>query len=268
MLNYLKSNDDVIACEIRGGLDHDELLELADRIDRATDREGQTHLFVAIDDVEGIDWSAVGEYLPRAVALLGKLRRFGRVAVVSDDGWVRGWTRLESALLPGISYEVYHSAERQRALDWVEGRKQSPHDPALRIIETEDPRVIAFAIDGWLTTEAIDEAINEMAPILDREKGKVRVLARVGELQFNSFKPFLNRRYIAFKMNALKRVDRYALVGGPDWLRILTESMSPMFPFAIRHFEPDSEEEAWTWLEARPAGRLGKASVAKADAEA
>lgn len=47
---------------------------------------------------------------------------FGRVAVVADQAWVRIGTRLESALLPSISYHTYMPEERDQALAWVEGR--------------------------------------------------------------------------------------------------------------------------------------------------
>jgi len=58
----------------------------------------------------------------RALPLLGKLNRFGRVAVVADQAWVRAGSRLESALLPNISYRVCLPEERDEALAWVRGQ--------------------------------------------------------------------------------------------------------------------------------------------------
>jgi hypothetical protein len=52
--------------------------------------------------------------------LFGKLSRFGRVAVVAHQAWVRWGTRLESALLPFISYRTFEPEERDAALAWVE----------------------------------------------------------------------------------------------------------------------------------------------------
>jgi hypothetical protein len=54
--------------------------------------------------------------------LFGKLGRFGRVAVVADQAWIRAGTRPESALLPNISYRVYLPHERDEALAWVTGK--------------------------------------------------------------------------------------------------------------------------------------------------
>jgi hypothetical protein len=55
----------------------------------------------------------------RSFPLFGKLDRFGRVAVVADQAWMRVLTRFESALLPYVSYRVYSPAERQEALDFA-----------------------------------------------------------------------------------------------------------------------------------------------------
>ena len=53
--------------------------------------------------------------------LFGKLTRFGRVAVVADQTWVRIGTRVESAVLPFISYKTFEPAQREEALAWVKG---------------------------------------------------------------------------------------------------------------------------------------------------
>ena len=45
-------------------------------------------------------------HFSRSFPLFGKLDRFGRVAVVADQAWVRVLTRFESAVLPYVSYRV------------------------------------------------------------------------------------------------------------------------------------------------------------------
>ena len=55
--------------------------------------------------------------------MLGKLNRFGRVAVVADQAWIRAMTRIESAILPFISYRVFEPAQRDEALAWAKGER-------------------------------------------------------------------------------------------------------------------------------------------------
>ena len=47
------------------------------------------------------------------------------VAVVADQAWVRVGTRLESALLPFISYQTFLPEEREEALAWVRGDRRA-----------------------------------------------------------------------------------------------------------------------------------------------
>jgi len=76
--------------------------------------------------LDGVELSGFGSHIARAMPLFGKLRNFGRVAVVADQAWVRAGTRIESALLPSISYRVFQPPQREEALDWVRhgGRRQ------------------------------------------------------------------------------------------------------------------------------------------------
>jgi hypothetical protein len=60
-------------------------------------------------------------HLGRAMPMFGKLSRFGRVAVVADQAWIRFASRLESAILPFVSYRVFEPDRRADALAWVAG---------------------------------------------------------------------------------------------------------------------------------------------------
>ena len=71
--------------------------------------------------IAGIEIASLPSYIARATPLFTKLDRFGQVAVVADQAWVRMATRLESALLPGISYKTYLPEDRDEALAWVTG---------------------------------------------------------------------------------------------------------------------------------------------------
>ena len=66
----------------------------------------------------------------RALPLFGKLKSFRRVAVVADQAWIRAGTRIESALLPFISYRVFEPAQRDEALEWVVAAKEPAREEA------------------------------------------------------------------------------------------------------------------------------------------
>jgi hypothetical protein len=111
--------DDVIALRVAGKIEGSDLDAIMDRLDAVMATHKKVHVFVETQGIEGIELSGLPSYMQRALPLFGKLDRFGRVAVVADQAWIRAGTRLESALLPSIRYRVYKPDERDKALAWV-----------------------------------------------------------------------------------------------------------------------------------------------------
>ena len=121
MIRFIDSPPCVMALTMSGKITGDDLTAIMDRLDEVMATEGKVHLFVETQSISGIEISSMPEYLSRAMPLFGKLSRFGRIAVVADQSWIRAGTRLESALLPNVSYRVYMPDEREDALAWVTG---------------------------------------------------------------------------------------------------------------------------------------------------
>jgi stage II sporulation SpoAA-like protein len=119
MLEFIPSPDDVIALKISGRITGEDLDPIMDRLDAAMAKHEKVHVFVETQGISSIEISALPHYASRAFPLFGKLNRFGRVAVVADQAWVRVGTRIESAVLPGISYRTFEPHERERALIWA-----------------------------------------------------------------------------------------------------------------------------------------------------
>lgn len=122
MIEFIESASDVIALRVEDKISGGDLDRIMDRLDAIMAGHDKVHVFVETRGIDGIELSGLPRYMKRAMPLFGKLDRFGRVAVVADQAWVRVGTRLESALLPSISYRVYLPDEREEALAWVQGR--------------------------------------------------------------------------------------------------------------------------------------------------
>lgn len=122
MIGFLDSPGDTIAVKISGKIDGSDLDSIMDRFDQIMAAHDKVHVYVETESISGIELSALAVQMRRAFPLFGKLDRFGRVAVVADQAWVRAGTRLESALLPNISYRTYMPDERDEALAWVADR--------------------------------------------------------------------------------------------------------------------------------------------------
>ena len=123
MHSFIDSPSDVLAIKISGTITGEDLNAIMDRTEAALARPGKVHMFVETEGIGGLQLSALPHHMSRALPLFGKLDRFGRVAVVADQAWMRAGSRLESALLPGISYRVVGPEERDEALAWVLARE-------------------------------------------------------------------------------------------------------------------------------------------------
>lgn len=121
MIEFIDSPDDAIAVRLSGKVTGQDLGSIMDRLDEVMAKHDKIHVFVETYSIDGIELSDLPSYITRAMPLFGKLSRFGRVAVVADQVWVRVGTRLESALLPNINYRTYMTEERDEALAWVIG---------------------------------------------------------------------------------------------------------------------------------------------------
>ena len=121
MLEFVSSPDDVISLKISGSIKGNDLDAIMDRLDDLMAKHDKVHVFVETSGIEGMELASLPHYFGRAFPLFGKLNRFGRVAVVADQAWIRVGTRIESAILPFISYRTFEPAERAQALAWVEG---------------------------------------------------------------------------------------------------------------------------------------------------
>src|SRR3546814_20334770 len=96
-------------------------------LDEACARDGKVQCFVEVLGLQSIAPDALLFDLRHVFHYLVRLKQFGRIAIVTDQSWVRIASRIESALLPYVSYEVYPVAQRDRALAWVKGEVDPPH---------------------------------------------------------------------------------------------------------------------------------------------
>jgi hypothetical protein len=119
MLEFIASPDDILALKISGSIRGEELDVIMDRLDTAMANHDQVHVFVETQGIAGLELASLPHYCSRAMPLFGKLRSFGRVAVVADQTWIRVGTRIEGAILPFIAYRTFEPDERDVALAWV-----------------------------------------------------------------------------------------------------------------------------------------------------
>ena len=50
------------------------------------------------------------------------------------------------------------------------------------------------------------------------------------------------------KLSSLSHVRRYAVVGGPGWMKNMVATVASALPIDVRVFDSDDEDAAWVWL--------------------
>lgn len=253
MMELLTSNEGTLALRVDGHLSMTDMERVLDELEKRLASSAPIHIYAEILSVSGVD--DFRPILPRSRAFFAHLERFGRVAIVSDIAWVRWASRLESALLPKISYRIFSLDEAAQARAWVDGDSSLAHGRSIRIIETDHPDVLGLAVDGTIAAAEM-RAITARLLSFFRNNPRPRFLARLGRIQ--GFEPAgaLTADFLRMKLDAARRMDRYAIVGGEPWVKTWIETVSHLAPGEVRFFERNEESAAWEWLGARPTEEL------------
>ena len=99
--------------------DMPQVIDLAEMIGKGGKKDS---LVFDIENVEGFDWSVLGEEMSHLSTMMRMLTRLDRIAVIADQSWLRTAARLESALLPGVTYEVFSRDKAEQARAWAKGK--------------------------------------------------------------------------------------------------------------------------------------------------
>lgn len=247
MITLSKLAPNVHQAQIEGSIrssDMQELVALAEEIGNGSSKPS---LVFDIGEVDDLDWSALAEETSHLSALMRMLRRLDRIAVIANQGWLRTGARIESALLPGVTYEVFSREKAEQARLWAKGETDRPHADAVRLVDVGDNSIVAFECDGRIDAQNAETVIEDMKRTLN-DTGARRMLARIRN--WHGFDPTLlaSTNLAKSKMEFIKRLDRYAIVGGPEWMGSLAETIAPATGIEIKAFELDNESSATEWL--------------------
>jgi hypothetical protein len=193
---------------------------------------------------------------------LGQWRRFARVALVTDKAWASGLMRAAAPWLPGIEARAYRSSEREAALSWV--GQALPPPPALRMIATTRPDTYALVWNGRIRAADMDQVLGVLRSELEAHMS-TRMLVRIEHMGGIEPAALLKSSVVRVKLLGWRKIERYALVGGPAFLARYVRLVRRFTNIDIRHFTSAQESDAWTWLEAQPTS-AAKSAAGQAEA--
>lgn len=249
MLKIIPAQDDVIAMSFEGKITADDVDQSYDLIDEKLKSGERISAYFELCDEFKVETDAVKRDLTRAHEILGKLKQFERVAFVSNVSWIRGIAKLEDLLFgrDDLAMQVYDESEAEHAFAWVKGETQDRHGLSLRELETDDPNVAAFELCGKMRKADLDIARQIIGKFVD-DKPPRCLMAKFTKFQGFEMALLGDREMIKAKRQAMDHLDRYAMVGAPDWIESIAETLSGLFQFELRTFDLDEEDEAMIWL--------------------
>lgn len=225
--------------------DAEQLVDFAKKRNAAG---GGGNLLFDATAVAGFTFSAVTVELAHIPTLMKWIYGADRIAIVADEKWIRTGSRLESALLPGVTYEVYDEDEAEAARAWILEEADSPHTGAFHELDIGKPGIAAFELAGRLDREESERGVAMVrARIEDPDCSKLMIVIR----NWHGFDlgSMFSSEVMRGKLDLIGKLDRYAIVGGPDWIRGFVGPINLLLKPDIRAFDLDERDEAVEWLE-------------------
>ncbi|MGO4573291.1 STAS/SEC14 domain-containing protein [Microvirga sp. 2TAF3] len=256
MLEILSTSEHVVALRVSGHVDRADIERGITAVEDALARQEHIALYVEIG-MSGMTPGAFARDLGYGLQHLRELRRFARMAVVTEQEWVRRIVQVQGRVLPQIEIRIFTPGERDEALTWVaqpitSGEPEiAQAPPAVRLIETTRPDVIAFEVSGRIRRDDMHLLIRAFEQALGAHE-RLRVLVRIMDFNGVTLEALREEGLASVKMRGWRQVERYALVGGPAWMATMTGWATPVARIETRHFELAQEGEAWRWLGAEP----------------
>lgn len=250
MISFLDTLPHVVACRIEGRIEGSDYDALVARINQTLGGHERIGLYVELVAPQGITADALVKDATYSLRQIRHLNRFHHVALVTDVGWLRTLANLQNKVMPVVHVQAFALADRDEALAWAAEQPDRSRAGIVRLA-TDRPHVLAYAVQGLFSADDVRRLVPELEAAFDAHE-QVDVLVRVEEMPgvpWSALKGDLARA----KMEALRRVRRYAVVGGPAWLSSAVSLLDPLLRVEVRAFRAEEEAEAWTWIGAQPA---------------
>jgi hypothetical protein len=119
MLTFTPLSPRAIAIVAEGHFTAADVAPALARLETILDTTPQLDILADVRGSPSVALSAVVEELRHLPLVIRLIRAIDRVAIVADAEWVRTASRIESALIPGLHYEVYERKDEAHARAWL-----------------------------------------------------------------------------------------------------------------------------------------------------
>lgn len=232
----------VLVYSFEGKIEKADIEQTIESLESALAQQDRVHLLTDLSGVDGITPEAVFRDLTYGLSSLGRLYRFGRLAVVTDSPTLANAAQLEGKLLPSMQVRAFGSGQRDEAMSWVAVMPET--FPAGLEFSYDEGRNLLILAPGDEVTGFDIRSVGARIRELYRERGPVSLLLRMEKRP--RFGPGLFYEK-AQALDLIPMLAKYAIVG-PEWLRGWVSTAGFAFSTRAKYFPPEEADQALAWL--------------------
>jgi hypothetical protein len=119
MFKIVQNGINRLDVEMSGKLDAEGMKIALDEFVNKSENIENGRMLYEIIDFRFPTLSAIGVELSRLPAMFGLMKKFDRVAVLTDKTWLKKVSELEGLLFPGLDIKAFNSDQKEDAEAWL-----------------------------------------------------------------------------------------------------------------------------------------------------
>ncbi|MGH1420960.1 MAG: STAS/SEC14 domain-containing protein [Hyphomonas sp.] len=119
MTTITRVDENRLDIELGGRIDDVEMKRILDELLEKSEGMSHGQMLYTITDFKMPTVGAMAVEFSRLPRLFKLIGRFDRCAVVSDVNWVRTWSEVEGAFMPGLQIKAFEGDETVAAVAWL-----------------------------------------------------------------------------------------------------------------------------------------------------
>jgi hypothetical protein len=119
MFKVIPNGTNRLDIELSGKLDTEDMRAALDELENKSKNIEKGKMLYEIIDLHIPSLGAIGVEFSRLPAMFGLMKKFDRVAVLTDKAWLKKTSELEGALFPGLEIKAFNRDQKTEAEAWL-----------------------------------------------------------------------------------------------------------------------------------------------------
>lgn len=119
MFKVTTTGDGRVDIELDGELDAMQMRQALDELELACVGIEHGTMLYTIKELKMPTVGAMVVELSRIPLLISMVGNFDKAAVLADQGWVKTWSKIEGAIIPGLDIKAFDLSQRVEAESWL-----------------------------------------------------------------------------------------------------------------------------------------------------